>query len=188
MPRFWPAVPPGACRPSNNSPGSGTTSGPATSTGSASPAGRHCRSIAALPHPRPRRDCGHPAAGGHPAPGHFLARHRHGPAVGHPRSPRRDRIELQQRCALDLLPQRPGQSGVGLASPGREDDPRGATPGSIAGHAMASVYHAPLLSDVEQTQRVTKTLRKLPRELAHKKTNCRQFRRRPRFQVCSAVR
>ena len=38
--------------------------------------------------------------------------------------------------------------------------------GTIAGHAMASVFHDTLLSDVEQTQRVSQTLASLPPELA----------------------
>jgi NTE family protein len=38
--------------------------------------------------------------------------------------------------------------------------------GSIAGHAMASVFHDTLMADVEQAQRLTKTLEQLPREVA----------------------
>ncbi|HSI55219.1 MAG: patatin-like phospholipase family protein [Ramlibacter sp.] len=38
--------------------------------------------------------------------------------------------------------------------------------GGIAGHAMASVFHDTLQADVEQAQRVTKTLGQLPREIA----------------------
>lgn len=38
--------------------------------------------------------------------------------------------------------------------------------GAIAGHAMASVFHDTLQADVEQAQRVTQTLRELPREVA----------------------
>lgn len=38
--------------------------------------------------------------------------------------------------------------------------------GDIAGHAMASVFHDTLQADVEQAQRVTGTLRQLPREVA----------------------
>ncbi len=37
---------------------------------------------------------------------------------------------------------------------------------SIAGHAMASVFHDTLQADVEQAQRVTRTLQQLPREVA----------------------
>ena len=42
----------------------------------------------------------------------------------------------------------------------------GPTLGSIAGHAMASVFHDTLQADVEQTRRVTQTLKKLPRDAA----------------------
>lgn len=38
--------------------------------------------------------------------------------------------------------------------------------GAIAGHAMASVFHDTLQADVEQAQRVTRTLTQLPREVA----------------------
>lgn len=38
--------------------------------------------------------------------------------------------------------------------------------GFIAGHAMASVFHDTLQADVEQAQRVTRTLQQLPREIA----------------------
>jgi NTE family protein len=40
------------------------------------------------------------------------------------------------------------------------------TMGFIAGHAMASVFHDTLQADVEQAQRVTRTLKQLPREIA----------------------
>ncbi len=40
------------------------------------------------------------------------------------------------------------------------------TVGSIMGHAMASVFHDTLQSDVEQAQRMNATLRELPREVA----------------------
>ena len=40
------------------------------------------------------------------------------------------------------------------------------TVGFIAGHAMASVFHDTLQADVEQAQRVTRTLKQLPREIA----------------------
>jgi NTE family protein len=43
---------------------------------------------------------------------------------------------------------------------------RGPSLGGIAGHAMASVFHDTLQADVEQAQRVTKTLHQLPREVA----------------------
>ncbi|HWP12393.1 MAG TPA: patatin-like phospholipase family protein [Ramlibacter sp.] len=40
------------------------------------------------------------------------------------------------------------------------------TLGGITGHAMASVFHDTLQADVEQAQRVTRTLEQLPREVA----------------------
>jgi NTE family protein len=40
------------------------------------------------------------------------------------------------------------------------------TMGGIAGHAMASVFHDTLQADVEQTQRIARTLQQLPREVA----------------------
>ena len=46
---------------------------------------------------------------------------------------------------------------------GADDRP---TLGSIAGHAMASVFQDTLQADVEQAQRVTNTIRHLPREVA----------------------
>jgi NTE family protein len=58
-------------------------------------------------------------------------------------------------------PERSSLGGAGARSP-----IHGPTLGSIAGHALASVFHDTLKADVEQTQRVTKTLRELPREVA----------------------
>ncbi|MCY7304850.1 MAG: patatin-like phospholipase family protein [Rhodoferax sp.] len=43
---------------------------------------------------------------------------------------------------------------------------KGPTLGSMAGHVMASVFHDTLQADVEQTQRVTQTINRLPREAA----------------------
>ena len=57
-------------------------------------------------------------------------------------------------------PQRSGLVGNGDASAGAP------TLGGIAGHAMASVFHDTLQADVEQAQRVTRTLQQLPREVA----------------------
>jgi NTE family protein len=54
----------------------------------------------------------------------------------------------------------------GLVGAGAESTARAPTLGGIAGHAMASVFHDTLQADVEQAQRVTKTLRQLPREVA----------------------
>ena len=57
-------------------------------------------------------------------------------------------------------PERAGLAG----SPAREGDrPK---LGAIAGHAMASVFQDTLQAEVEQAQRVTQTLRQLPREVA----------------------
>jgi NTE family protein len=58
-------------------------------------------------------------------------------------------------------PERSGLGGNGAAPP-----MRGPTLGSIAGHAMASVFHDTLQADVEQAQRVTQTLKKLSRDAA----------------------
>jgi NTE family protein len=64
---------------------------------------------------------------------------------------------------------------VGVGQPQRSSLIGGATEegltrapslGGIAGHAMASVFHDTLQADVEQAQRVTKTLQQLPREVA----------------------
>ncbi len=52
---------------------------------------------------------------------------------------------------------------AGLAGPGGTGEPG---LGAIAGHAMASVFHDTLQADVEQAQRVTRTLQQLPREVA----------------------
>lgn len=58
-----------------------------------------------------------------------------------------------------------GQPERSSLAPRAGDPPaRGPTLGSIAGHAMASVFHDTLQADVEQTQRVTQTLKKLPRD------------------------
>jgi NTE family protein len=53
---------------------------------------------------------------------------------------------------------RAGQSGAAM--------PSGTTLGSILGHTMASVFHDTLDADVEQTRRVTRTLKQLPRGAA----------------------
>jgi NTE family protein len=51
----------------------------------------------------------------------------------------------------------------GLVGPAAAGEP---SMGSIAGHAMASVFHDTLQADVEQTQRIARTLKQLPREVA----------------------
>ena len=61
---------------------------------------------------------------------------------------------------------------VGVGQPqrsglvGHQAAERSPTLSGIAGHAMASVFHDTLQADVEQAQRVTQTLRQLPREVA----------------------
>ncbi|WBY03899.1 patatin-like phospholipase family protein [Ramlibacter tataouinensis] len=52
---------------------------------------------------------------------------------------------------------------AGLAGNGAGGEPG---LGAIAGHAMASVFHDTLQADVEQAQRMTRTLRQLPPEMA----------------------
>ena len=54
----------------------------------------------------------------------------------------------------------------GLVGNAAEAAARSPSLGGIAGHAMASVFHDTLQADVEQAQRVTKTLAQLPREVA----------------------
>ena len=57
----------------------------------------------------------------------------------------------------------PERSGLGADVAASRRRP---TLGSIAGHAMASVFHDTLQADVEQTRRVSETIRQLPREAA----------------------
>ena len=57
-------------------------------------------------------------------------------------------------------PERPGLGQVPKAAA------TGPTLGSMAGHVMASVFHDTLQADVEQTQRVTQTINRLPPEAA----------------------
>ncbi len=58
-------------------------------------------------------------------------------------------------------PERPG-----LGAGNSTSNTSGPTLGSMAGHVMASVFHDTLQADVEQTQRVTQTINRLPREAA----------------------
>lgn len=58
----------------------------------------------------------------------------------------------------------PQRSGLVSSSPAAVA--RDPSLGFIAGHAMASVFHDTLQADVEQAQRVTRTLQQLPREVA----------------------
>ncbi|MBA3594213.1 MAG: patatin-like phospholipase family protein [Polaromonas sp.] len=63
---------------------------------------------------------------------------------------------------------------IGVGQPERAGLTGAATPaiaarptlGAIAGHALASVFQDTLRADVEQAQRVSKTLRQMPREIA----------------------
>ncbi|MFC5520090.1 patatin-like phospholipase family protein [Polaromonas jejuensis] len=57
-------------------------------------------------------------------------------------------------------PERAGFTGNGPSVSGRP------TLGAIAGHAMASVFQDTLQADVEQTQRISKTMHQMPREIA----------------------
>ncbi len=63
-------------------------------------------------------------------------------------------------------PQRSAFAGAGPAGSVAGTRAGGPSLGSIAGHAMASVFHDTLQADVEQAQRVTRTLQQLPREVA----------------------
>lgn len=75
-------------------------------------------------------------------------------------SPLSPAIHFGARRVLVLGVGQPQRAGL---APGHADEP---TAGTIAGHAMASVFHDTLQSDVEQTQRVSQTLARLPPALA----------------------
>ena len=62
-------------------------------------------------------------------------------------------------------PDRPAM-GAGLSPVGSGTPMRGTTLGSIFAHTMATVFHDTLEADVEQTRRVTNTIKQLPREAA----------------------
>ncbi len=77
-------------------------------------------------------------------------------------SPLSPAIQLGARKVLVIGVGQPQRAALG--HPQRpHGDP---TAGTIAGHAMASVFHDTLLADVEQAQRVSQTLARLPPELA----------------------
>jgi NTE family protein len=76
-------------------------------------------------------------------------------------SPLSPAIHLGAQKVLVVGAGQPERSAIGVSS---EATARGPTLASIAGHAMASVFHDTLQADVEQTQRVSQTLRRLPRE------------------------
>ena len=71
-----------------------------------------------------------------------------------------DVLNLPESTVLVIGVGQPQRSGMVVRGAG---DP---TAGTIAGHAMASVFHDTLQADVEQAQRVSQTLSRLPPELA----------------------
>ncbi len=77
-------------------------------------------------------------------------------------SPLSPAIQLGARQVLVIGVGQPQRAG--LASGNSVSDP---TAGTIAGHALASVFHDTLQADVEQAQRVSKTLSNLPPDVAH---------------------
>lgn len=88
-------------------------------------------------------------------------------------SPLSPAIQLGARQVLVIgvgQPQRAGLTGPadgrGLRTVKGRRAPEQPSAGTIAGHAMASVFHDTLQADVEQAQRVSRTLLTLPPELA----------------------
>ncbi|WP_332826706.1 patatin-like phospholipase family protein [Ramlibacter sp.] len=75
-------------------------------------------------------------------------------------SPLSPAVHLGSRKVLVIGVGQPERAGLGSAVAGAPGL------GGIAGHAMASVFHDTLQADVEQTQRLARTLRELPREIA----------------------
>ena len=80
-------------------------------------------------------------------------------------SPLSPAMHLGARKIMVVGVGQPERSGLG-ARDRVQPAAHGPTLGSIAGHAMASVFHDTLQADVEQTRRVTQTLKKLPRDAA----------------------
>lgn len=78
-------------------------------------------------------------------------------------SPLSPAIQLGARKVLVIGVGQPQRAGLGQAG-GSPTEP---TAGTIAGHAMASVFHDTLQADVEQAQRVSQTLSRLPPEVAN---------------------
>jgi NTE family protein len=76
-------------------------------------------------------------------------------------SPLSPAVHLGARKVLVVGVGQPQRSAFGVA-----DVAGTPTMAGIAGHALASVFHDTLMADVEQTQRIARTLRALPRELA----------------------
>ena len=77
-------------------------------------------------------------------------------------SPLSAAMHLGAQKILVVGASQPQRSGIGGAVP-ESDRP---SLGSIAGHALASVFHDTVQADVEQVQRVTRTLHQLPDALA----------------------
>lgn len=75
-------------------------------------------------------------------------------------SPLSPAIHFGARRVLVIGVGQPQRSGMVARAAGEP------TAGTIAGHAMASVFHDTLQADVEQTQRVSQTLSRLPPSLA----------------------
>lgn len=80
-------------------------------------------------------------------------------------SPLSPAMHLGARKILAIGVGQPDRSSLGATSHTGVAEP-GTTLGSIMGHTMASVFHDTLHADVEQTRRVTSTLRSLPPEAA----------------------
>jgi NTE family protein len=76
-------------------------------------------------------------------------------------SPLAPALQLGAGRVLAIGVGQPERAGIAGAPPGAEPGL-----GAIAGHAMASVFHDTLRADVEQAQRLTETLRRLPPEIA----------------------
>lgn len=77
-------------------------------------------------------------------------------------SPLSPAIQLGARRVLVIGVGQPQRSGMAGSAHAGADQP---TAGTIAGHALASVFHDTLMADVEQAQRVSHTLAQLPPEL-----------------------
>ncbi|WP_374669875.1 patatin-like phospholipase family protein [Ramlibacter sp.] len=77
-------------------------------------------------------------------------------------SPLSPAVHLGAHKILVIGVGQPQRSGL-VGGAGAAGEP---TMGFIAGHAMASVFHDTLQADVEQTQRIARTLQQLPREVA----------------------
>lgn len=77
-------------------------------------------------------------------------------------SPLSPAIQLGARKVLVIGVGQPQRAGLGPSTSAANEP----TAGTIAGHAMASVFHDTLQADVEQAQRVSQTLKRLPPEVA----------------------